>query len=62
MDDSSIDYKTLVNNELFKSNYLNLARQLRELQLDQLFLDENQTQLSNDQSDQNILAFFISNF
>ena len=54
IDEHSIDYKSLIANELF-SEYIQLAHQLKQLNLDDLIEenDENQTDL-------NITSFFIS--
>lgn len=54
MDDSSIDYKGLIENDLFKNDYIKLANQLRFVDLNQLLTTDEQ------QSDSNLLAFFIS--
>ena len=49
VDEKSIDYKNLIENDIFKNEYLNLARELSFIDLDQL--------LGNDS---NLMAFFLS--
>lgn len=56
MDDSSVDYTTLVNSDVYKVDYAKMSDQLKKVDLDQL-LDEN-----NETNDANLLAFFISKF
>ena len=55
IDEKSINYSSLVRNELFQSDYLTLANQLKFINLDKLLV-ENDAQTS----DSNILSFFIS--
>lgn len=54
MDDSSVDYTTLVNSDVYKVDYAKMSDQLKKVDLDQL-LDEN-----NEKNDANLLAFFIN--
>ena len=54
MDDSSIDYSTLVNSDVYKVDYAKMSDQLKKVDLDQL-LDKDDVK-----NDANLLAFFIS--
>lgn len=51
IDEKSIDYKSLIENDLFQHDYIRLARELKSLDLDGL-LSDNQ--------DAKLMAFFIS--
>ncbi len=54
MDDSSIDYTSLINSDTFKVDYYKMSNQLKKVDLNQL-LDSDP-----DKNDANLLAFFIS--
>jgi hypothetical protein len=51
IDEKTIDYNNLIKSDFFKNDYLKLAEQLKQIDLNKLIQFEN---------DSNILAFFIS--
>jgi hypothetical protein len=56
LDEKSIDYGSLVQNDLFKNDYCNLASQLKHVKLSTLINSAS----TDDENDLNLLAFFIS--
>jgi len=55
IDEKTIDYTSLIESDLFKSNYLNLVSELRHVKLDYLLATG-----SDEEVDINLLCFFIS--
>lgn len=53
LDEKRINYSNLATSLLFKQDYLNLAAQLKHIDLNKL--------IQTTQSDSNLIAFFISN-
>ncbi len=55
MSDTEINYKNLIESELFKHDYLSLTAQIVHVNLDKLIDSTDQ-----DRTNTNLLAFFIS--
>jgi hypothetical protein len=56
MNEKEIDYKNLIQSELFKRDFISLTNQLKRVNLDELLNSENR-----ELDDINLLSFFISN-
>ena len=54
VNEKDIDYQSLIQNDLFKKDYLALTNSLKNIDLNKL--------LDGEQNDINILSFFISNY
>ena len=57
MNEKEIDYKNLIQSDLFTKDYISLINQLKKIDLNKLVNSENK-----EQNDINLLSFFISNY
>ncbi len=57
MNEKEIDYKNLIQSDLFTKDYISLTNQLKKIDLNKLVNSENK-----EQNDINLLSFFISNY